>query len=125
MLLHTPIGARCAGAVDAGRPAIAPGNFDAEVYGALRRLYLRHSIERAALRLYVEQLSTFEADRVPILPLLLTVAELADLFGAHDVFYVLLAISRGCPLLTCDRGLARAAARLGVTVVIPDGSSHA
>ena len=53
------------------------------------------------------------------------VVGLADVIGAHDVFYVLLAISRQCPLLTCDLGLARAARRLGVEVIAIDRARSA
>jgi hypothetical protein len=50
---------------------------------------------------------------------------LADVVGARDVFYVLLAICRACPLLTCDLRLARAAARLGVEVIAVDRAEPA
>ena len=117
MLLHTSAGDRCLDAATMWLPAIAPGHFDAEVYSALRRAYLQRRIDRASLGTLVAQLSGFDAERVPLDPLLPGAPHFADVLGAHDVFYVLLAISRACPLLTCDAGLARAAARLGVEVI--------
>jgi predicted nucleic acid-binding protein len=109
----------------ASRPAIAPIHFDAEVYKALRRLYLRQRIDRDRLTIAVDRLERFDAERLEIVSLLPNVVGLVDVIGAHDVFYVLLAIGRRCPLLTCDASLARAAARLGVEVIAIDRSRSA
>ena len=106
-------------------PVIVPAHFDAEVYHALRRAYLRAEIDRGHLRLAVDELYRFDAERTDIGSLLPSVVGLADIIGAHDVFYALLAISRDCPLLTSDRRLARAAARLGIEVIAVDGSKPA
>lgn len=103
----------------ASAPAVAPAHFDAEVYGALRRSYLRQHLSLERFRTAVDRLGQFDAERLEIVSLLPNVVGLVDVFGAHDVFYVLLAMSRGCPLLTCDGGLARAATRLGVRVASP------
>jgi len=103
-------------------PAIVPAHFDAEVYHALRRGYLRREIDRERLLVAVDRLERFDAERMEIVSLLPNVVGLTDVIGAHDVFYVLLAISRACPLLTCDLRLARAAARLGVEVIAIDRS---
>jgi len=104
-------------AVTRSGPAIVPAHFDAEVYGALRRGYLHRSIDRDRLLIAVDRLRRFKAERLAIVPLLPNVVGLADVIGAHDVFYVLLAISRACPLVTGDQRLARSAARLGVEVI--------
>lgn len=117
VLLNSDLARNVEAALVRAAPAIAPAHFDAEVCQALRRAYLRRSLDRERLRLGLDRLQRFQAERVRIVPLLPNVAALLDVFGAHDVFYVLLAISRGCPLLTCDLGLARAAARLGVEVI--------
>lgn len=118
------LGASGAPVVDAALassgPAIVPAHFDAEVYHALRRAYLRGEIDRGHLRLAVDQLHRFDAERAEIGSLLPNVVGLADIIGAHDVFYALLAISRDCPLLTGDLRLARSAARLGVEVIAVD-----
>lgn len=73
----------------------------------------------------VDQLERFDAERAESVSLLANVVGLADVVGARDVFYVLLAISRACPLLTCDLRLARAAARLGVEVIAVDRAEPA
>lgn len=105
-------------------PVLVPAHFDAAVYHVLRRAYLGHEIDRGQLLTAVDQLERFNAERTGIVGLLPNVVGLADVIGAHDVFYVLLAISRQCPLLTCDLALARAAKRLGVEVIaVSRGSS--
>jgi predicted nucleic acid-binding protein len=101
-------------------PAIVPAHFDAEVYHALRRGYLRRDIDRDRLLLAVDRLERFDAERLEIVSLLPNVVGLADVLGGHDVFYVLLAVSRRCPLLTCDMPLSRAAVRLGIEVIAID-----
>jgi len=120
LLLNTKAAPRVEAALAKAGRAIAPVHFDAEVYKALRRAYLRRGVDRGGLVTTVDQLARFDAERAEIVPLLANVAGLADVIGAHDVFYVLLAISRRCPLLTCDLRLARAATRLGLEVVAID-----
>lgn len=120
LLLNTPAAPRIEAALARARRPITPVHFDAEVYKALRRAYLRRAVDRSGLVTTVDQLERFDAERAEIVSLLANVAGLADVIGAHDVFYVLLAISRACPLVTCDMRLARAAARLGVDVIAVD-----
>ena len=115
MLLNTAAGKACSAATSAGGPAIAPGH--AEVYNTLRRAFFEGRVDRSFLASLVDQLARLEAQRIPIAPLLRGVTPLVDVVGAHDVFYVLLAVERACPLLTCDLQLARAATRLGVEVI--------
>ncbi len=119
VLLHSPAGEEVTTALDAG-PVITPVLFDAEVYATLRRLFLRRRLGRDQLHVAIDQLQQFDAQRVEVVSQLSNVVGLVDVFGAHDVFYVLLAMSRDCPLLTCDLSLGRAAARLGVKVVAVD-----
>ena len=120
LLLNSDLAGKVGAALDAAGPSVTPVHFDAEVYKALRRAYLRKGLDRGRLHVAVERLQRFDAERIRITPFLPNVAGLADVIGAHDVFYVLLAISRRCPLLTCDLGLARAARRLGVEVIAID-----
>jgi len=124
ILLNSPAGEDVMIALDVG-PVVTPIHFDAEVYATLRRLFLRHRMGRDQLRVAIDQLQQFDAQRVEIVSLLPNVVGLVDVFGAHDVFYVLLAMSRDCPLLTCDLRLGRAAARLGVKVIAVDRSRPA
>lgn len=120
LLLGTDRATAVGTALATSRPVIAPAHFDAEVYQALRRGYLRHDIDRERLMQAVDRLERSDVERLEIVSLLPNVTGLADVIGAHDVFYVLLAISRDCPLLTCDLRLARAATRLGVEVIAID-----
>lgn len=125
LLLRTPAAAEIDDALRAARPVIAPVHFDAEVYSTLRRLHLQRRLDRRRFELAVDRLERFDAERLEIVSLLSNVVGLVDVFGAHDVFYVLLAMSRDCPLVTCDLSLGRAAARLGVSVVAVDRSRPA
>ena len=122
LLLGTPAAPEIAAALSASRPVIAPVHFDTEVYGALRRLHLQGRLDRRRFELAVDRLEHFDAERLEIVSLLSSAVRLIDVFGAHDVFYVLLAMSRDCRLLTCDLSLGRAAAALGVSVTAIDRS---
>jgi predicted nucleic acid-binding protein len=73
-------------------------------------------IERERVPSALVLLANMAGDRVPLGPLLLGAYELYDRVGAHDVFYVVIARERGCPLLTVDGALARAAEDIGVDV---------
>jgi predicted nucleic acid-binding protein len=120
MLLHTAAGERCLESLRTARPAVVPAHFDVEVYAVIRRMYLHRELGRGSLDALVAQLSKLDAERVDLKSLLPSVVQLVDVIGSYDVFYVLLAISRRCSLLTCDLPLARAAARLGVDVIAID-----
>ena len=125
VLLRTAAAPDIDAAMSASRPVIAPAHFDAEVYATLRRFHLQRRLDRPRFQVAVDRLERFDAERLEIVSLLSNVVELVDVFGAHDVFYVLLAMSRDCPLLTCDLSLGRAAARLGVKVIAVDRSRPA
>lgn len=120
LLLGSPAGAAVGTQLIAHRSAVTPVHFDAEVYGALRRIYLRGTMDRTRLRTATERLAQLDAERVEIVSLLAHAEALADVLGGHDVFYVLTAMSRACPLLTCDVSLGRAVERLGLRVVAID-----
>ena len=75
---------------------------------------------RAALLEALDVLALFDAERVDVRSLLGAAGRLIDTFGGHDVFYVLLAMERTCPLVTCDLGLARAARSAGLEVIAID-----
>lgn len=103
-------------------PVVVPASFDAEAFNGLRRLFVRRTLALAALLEAVDQLALFDAERVEIRSSLRAAVRLIENFGGHDVFYVLLAIDRGCPLLTCDLGLARAATAAGLEVITIDST---
>jgi predicted nucleic acid-binding protein len=100
-----------------GIDGVAPTLLDAEVLHAITR-YVRRgemSDERAeqALRLLIDA----DIDRFPIAPLVIDAWALRHNVSSYDAFYIALARSLGCPLVTCDRALARAPG-LGITVTV-------
>lgn len=100
-----------------GIDGMAPALLDAEVLHAITR-YVRRgemSDERArqALRLLIDA----DIDRFPIAPLVLDAWALRHNVSSYDAFYIALARSLECPLITCDRALARAPG-LGITVTV-------
>lgn len=98
-------------------PTLMPAHFEAEAYAGLRRLVSTTVLERDALSVAVSRIAGLRGERIPLVPLLPGAYRLHDNVGAHDAFYVVLAGARGAALLTSDRPLARAAERLGITVL--------
>ena len=122
ILADTRAGAAALAAMTTRLPVVVPASFDAETFSGLRRLFVQRAITPVALLEAVDKLALFDAERVHIRSSLRAAVRLIENFGGHDVFYVLLAIDRGCPLLTCDLGLARAATAAGLEVIAIDGS---
>ena len=73
------------------------------------------SEERA--RQALELVAAADIERFPIAPLVLDAWALRHNVTSYDAFYVALAQSLSCPLITCDRALARAP-DLGITVTV-------
>jgi predicted nucleic acid-binding protein len=86
-----------------------PSHFDAEVFAAIRGMTLRREIviDDALAALY--RLRTLRLQRVAIVPLVGDAFALRERFAAYDAFYAIVAKLSGAALVTCDRGLARAA----------------
>ena len=120
ILADTPAGATALAAMKIRLPVLVPAGFDTEAFNGLRRLFVRRSIAHARLLEAIDLLALFEAERVDVRTSLRAAVRLIESFGGHDVFYVLVAIDRGCPLLTCDLGLARAATAAGLEVIAID-----
>ena len=120
ILADSPAGATALALMRLELPAVVPVSFDAEVFNGLRRLHARRALGHAQLLEAVELLTVFDAERVDVRPSLRAAVRLIENFGGHDVFYALLAIDRGCPLLTLDLGLARAATAAGIEVITVD-----
>jgi predicted nucleic acid-binding protein len=99
-------------------PTLMPAHFEADAYAGLRRMTTRGTLGRAVLPTALQRVSELQGERVPLAPLLPTAFRLFDHVGAHDSFYVALALARGATLLTSDAPLARAAEQLGVTVLL-------
>lgn len=91
-----------------GETLLVPAQFDAEVFAALRRSVRRRilSADRASYALL--RIATFEADRIAVAPLLAAAFAVRDRFGAHDVFYAVLARRESATVLTTDAAFARA-----------------
>ncbi len=103
-----------------GIDGVAPALLDAEVLHAITH-YVRRgemSDERAqqALGLLVDS----DIDRFPIAPLVADAWALRHNVSSYDAFYIALARSLRCPLITCDRALARAPGP-GITVTVIEG----
>ncbi|HEU4723550.1 MAG TPA: type II toxin-antitoxin system VapC family toxin [Gemmatimonadaceae bacterium] len=112
--------ARAVRAALEGIDGMAPALLDAEVLHAITR-YVRRgemSDQRAeqALRLLIDA----DIDRFPIAPLVVDAWALRHNVSSYDAFYIALARSLECPLITCDRALARATG-LGITVTVIEG----
>jgi len=86
-----------------------PVHFDAEVFSAIRGLTRRREITIDDALAALFRLRTLRLQRVAIVPLVGEAFALRDRFAAYDVFYALVARLSSATLVTCDRGLARAA----------------
>ena len=86
-----------------------PVHFDAEVFAAIRGLTRRREIVIDDALASLFRLRTLRLQRVAIVPLVAEAFALRDRFAAHDAFYAIVANLSGATLVTCDRGLARAA----------------
>lgn len=98
----------------------APDHLAVEVFSAVRglRAGARISEQRAVDALAA--LADVVVDRVPVPPLLRRMWELRGHVSGYDAAYAVAAESLGCPLLTVDRKLARAAGlRCEVRTALP------
>ena len=100
-----------------GRPSV-PAHFDAETYGALRRLFRRGLFSRERLDVMTARLAELAVERVGLPGLLGQAHELADRLSPPDAFYVALARIQGAELLTCDARLAETAAAFGAVRLV-------
>lgn len=96
---------------------LVPGHFEADAYAGLRRMVTTGVIQRERLSTALGLLAKMTGDRVSLAPLLPAAYRLYDRVGAHDSFYVALALERGATLLTSDAPLARAAEQVGANVI--------
>jgi predicted nucleic acid-binding protein len=86
-----------------------PVHFDAEVYGGIRRMIRRRELNEAEALEGLFSARRLRLQRVAIVPLVAQAFALRDRFAAYDAFYAVVARLSGATLVTCDRGLARAA----------------
>lgn len=99
-----------------GEPVLVPSHFEADAYAGLRRMFFRRQITRENVDEATARLGRMDAERVALAPLLPAALALFDRASAHDVFYMVLARSRGVTLVTSDRPMAEAAQMIGVSV---------
>jgi predicted nucleic acid-binding protein len=88
---------------------MVPVFFDAEVFGAVRGLIRRGSIDAEQGRQALFALRRIRVRRAAIRPLIAEAFAVRDRFSTYDSFYAILARLSDAALLTTDRGLARAA----------------
>ncbi|UJP09377.1 type II toxin-antitoxin system VapC family toxin [Microbacterium sp. KUDC0406] len=92
-----------------GERLIAPDVLPLETASALRGLSLGGHLDKRGLHTAVDDLMRLPIDLHPSLPLIPRVMALRQNFSAYDASYVALAELFGCPLLTFDKRLAKAA----------------
>lgn len=100
-----------------GIDGVAPTLLDAEVLHAITRYVRRGEMSDDRAQQALKFLIDADIDRFPIAPLVVDAWALRHNVSSYDAFYIALARSLGCPLVTCDRALARAPG-LGITVTV-------
>lgn len=81
---------------------------DVEIAQALRRYVREGALDADSAATAIDDLRALDLERHDHEPLLDRVWALRDNLSAYDAVYVALAEALECPLLTCDRRLARA-----------------
>jgi predicted nucleic acid-binding protein len=99
---------------------VAPELLDAEVLNVITRYVRRGELTEERAHRALELLVDADVERFPIAPLVLDAWALRHNVSSYDAFYVALARSLRCPLITCDRALAGAPG-LGVTITVVEG----
>jgi predicted nucleic acid-binding protein len=92
----------------ADRDHVAPHVIDVEVFGVIRREYLRGALDRTGSTQAVEDLAAWPGERFGHRPLLARAWELRETVRGWDAMYVALAEALDVALLTADGRLARA-----------------
>jgi predicted nucleic acid-binding protein len=92
---------------DSGDLFIVPHLLDVEVVSALRGLCAGKRVDPARVKQYLDDLSSFPAERFHHAPLLSRVWDLRGSFNAYDAVYIALAEETGAVLYTCDAKLTR------------------
>ncbi len=86
-----------------------PDVADVETAAVLRKRWIATSLTDERLATALATLADLPFQRYPALPMLQRAYELRSTVTVYDAVYVALAESLGCPLLTADTRLARAA----------------
>ncbi|WP_109472316.1 type II toxin-antitoxin system VapC family toxin [Ornithinimicrobium cavernae] len=97
-----------------------PDHCVAEVFSALRGLWLGRQISPARAESALEALEPFELDVVPTQGLLARMWELRHDVSGYDAAYLALAEASACPLVTADARLVRVPeARCEIRLALP------
>jgi predicted nucleic acid-binding protein len=91
-----------------GQSVLVPAHFDAEAYAAIRRAVRRGTLPAEEGSIALLRIATLAAERIALAELLARAFAERDRFGAHDVFYAVLARRESALLVTTDAPLARA-----------------
>lgn len=113
-LLRTPLGQSVAGIVESSE-LLAPELLDAEVLSALRRQVLHGDLDESRARFVLDDLRRWPVDRISHQDLAPVAWTYYRTVSAYDAFYVAVAQTWNCPLITADGPLSRAP---GLDVVI-------
>jgi predicted nucleic acid-binding protein len=106
LVLETEVGARVAIELR-GHALHAPGNFDVETVGVIRRAVLRDLIDDREGLIAVDDLQSLRIKRWPVAPLIGEAYALRATHSVADAIYVALAEMLQAPLITCDGRLSR------------------
>jgi predicted nucleic acid-binding protein len=106
LVLETEDGARVAIELR-GHALHAPGNFDVETVGVIRRAVLRDLIDDREGLIAVDDLQSLRIKRWPVAPLIGEAYALRAIHSVADAIYVALAEMLQAPLITCDGRLSR------------------
>jgi predicted nucleic acid-binding protein len=97
----------------------SPHLVDSEVLSALRRQLATARLAPDAAWKAIDTWRRLGLARYPVIGMVERIWQLRDNLSAYDASYVALAENLGCPLLTCDGRLGRAArVKCPITVVI-------
>jgi predicted nucleic acid-binding protein len=108
-LLGEGVAREVGGLLSETAPAAAPQLLVFEVLAVMRREVARGGVTAAAARALVDDVGDLPIELFPMLPLRGRAFELRENLTAGDALFVALAEALGEPLVTKDRGLARAA----------------
>jgi predicted nucleic acid-binding protein len=119
LLVERPRAANARMALE-GIDGVAPELLDAEVLNVVSRYVRRGEMSEERAGQALELLVDADVERFPIAPLVHDAWALRHNLSTYDAFYVALARSLHCPLVTCDRALASAPG-LGITITVVEG----